>query len=214
MIISSRTPEGEFGRCSICGESVVIDPSHPPGDAPCPSCGSLIWFSPRPGSLERARQRVLGLAREIEDLACPSTQESVFFPGFLQRLLSAVGAPAGVIWIKSGANVVKIFAEQGLELTGYRENAQADKLNEALLTRVIHDGKSQMFGAGETSILPTPTNHLYVVTPLMAGKTCLGIVEVLQRHDVDPRARPGYLQFIEQMGGYASRYLQFRPSRA
>jgi tetratricopeptide (TPR) repeat protein len=45
---SSRTPEGEPGRCSICGKEFCLDPSRPPGDAPCPNCGSLTWFGPRP----------------------------------------------------------------------------------------------------------------------------------------------------------------------
>jgi hypothetical protein len=45
MLPASRTPEGEPNRCLVCGKDVVIEPSHPPGDAPCPHCGSLLWFS-------------------------------------------------------------------------------------------------------------------------------------------------------------------------
>lgn len=45
-MISSRTPEGWFGRCVVCGHEARVDPSHPPGDAPCPNCGSLNWFNP------------------------------------------------------------------------------------------------------------------------------------------------------------------------
>ena len=44
MTISSRTPEGEPNRCAICGAVVVIEPSDPAGDAPCPHCGVLLWF--------------------------------------------------------------------------------------------------------------------------------------------------------------------------
>jgi hypothetical protein len=44
----------------------------------------------------------------------------------------------------------------------------------------------------------------------MKGRECLGVVEVMQRPDTDPRARPGYLQFIEQMCGYALRYVTMR----
>jgi acyl carrier protein len=28
----------------ICGSSICIEPSQPPGDAPCPNCGTLLWF--------------------------------------------------------------------------------------------------------------------------------------------------------------------------
>ena len=44
MSISSRTPEGLPNRCPVCGVDLIIDPSIPPGDAPCPNCGSLLWF--------------------------------------------------------------------------------------------------------------------------------------------------------------------------
>ena len=43
---SSRTPEGWPDRCQLCGNSVRIEPSVPPGDAPCPHCGHLLWFQP------------------------------------------------------------------------------------------------------------------------------------------------------------------------
>ncbi len=43
---SSRTPEGEPNRCPVCGKELQIEPSRPPGDAPCPHCGHLLWFSP------------------------------------------------------------------------------------------------------------------------------------------------------------------------
>jgi HptB-dependent secretion and biofilm anti anti-sigma factor len=45
MVISSRTPEGSPGQCPICGAFITVEPSDPAGDAPCPSCGHLLWFT-------------------------------------------------------------------------------------------------------------------------------------------------------------------------
>ncbi len=45
MIISSRTPEGQPNHCPVCGSDLRIEPSDPPGDAPCPRCGHLLWFT-------------------------------------------------------------------------------------------------------------------------------------------------------------------------
>src|ERR1700692_53635 len=42
--ISSRTPEGVPNNCPICNAQICIEPSQPPGDAPCPNCGTLLWF--------------------------------------------------------------------------------------------------------------------------------------------------------------------------
>jgi acyl carrier protein len=43
-IISSRTPDGSDNDCPVCGAHARITPSQPGGDAPCPNCGSLLWF--------------------------------------------------------------------------------------------------------------------------------------------------------------------------
>jgi mannitol/fructose-specific phosphotransferase system IIA component (Ntr-type) len=50
MTPSSRTPEGQPQQCPVCGNEVVIEPSRPPGDAPCPHCGCLIWFANAAGA--------------------------------------------------------------------------------------------------------------------------------------------------------------------
>ncbi len=49
MNASTRTPEGRPHRCPVCGQGVVIEPSCPAGDAPCPHCGCLLWFHRTPG---------------------------------------------------------------------------------------------------------------------------------------------------------------------
>lgn len=44
MTPASRTPEGEPNHCPLCGNAISISPSRPPGDAPCPNCGELLWW--------------------------------------------------------------------------------------------------------------------------------------------------------------------------
>jgi anti-anti-sigma factor len=49
MVISSRTPEGTPNDCPVCGAHLKIEPSTPAGDAPCPCCGHLLWFTREDG---------------------------------------------------------------------------------------------------------------------------------------------------------------------
>ena len=65
MVISSRTPEGRPNRCPVCGGEVRIEPSVLFGDAPCPRCGHLLWFTnvPEPRLLEHEKAR--GLRRRL-----------------------------------------------------------------------------------------------------------------------------------------------------
>lgn len=41
---ASRTPEGDPNRCPVCGHRCQVEPSCLSPDAPCPSCGHLLWF--------------------------------------------------------------------------------------------------------------------------------------------------------------------------
>lgn len=49
MNVSSRTPEGQSNFCPVCKSHVRIEPSITLVDArccdaPCPNCGTLLWF--------------------------------------------------------------------------------------------------------------------------------------------------------------------------
>lgn len=49
MVISSRTPEGEFVRCRTCDTESVVEPSeYPVRDASCPACGCRLTFAATP----------------------------------------------------------------------------------------------------------------------------------------------------------------------
>jgi anti-anti-sigma factor len=74
MVISSRTPEGEPNRCPVCGNTLRIEPSDPAGDAPCPHCGHLLWFT----------RELLGDVQVIR-LTGDRLQ-----PGWLDRLFEAI----------------------------------------------------------------------------------------------------------------------------
>ncbi|MCA9127808.1 MAG: tetratricopeptide repeat protein [Planctomycetales bacterium] len=81
---SSRTPEGDDNHCPVCGNDVRIDPTRPPGDAPCPHCGNLLWFSAHSvDSLESRRAAVLwhranaALAQEKIDVAIRLVRRAV-----------------------------------------------------------------------------------------------------------------------------------------
>jgi len=41
---STRTPEGEFNRCGICGCESDMEPSYLFNDATCPACGHLLRY--------------------------------------------------------------------------------------------------------------------------------------------------------------------------
>jgi hypothetical protein len=64
MTISSRTPEGAPQRCPICGNESRLELSTVSADAPCPSCGCLLWLKrPRAAPHARWQSALKGLAK-------------------------------------------------------------------------------------------------------------------------------------------------------
>jgi FHA domain len=81
MNISSRTPEGDPNRCPVCGNDLRLEPSRSSGDAPCPSCGSLLWFA---APMVPALTTPLPRSSEIEpngELILPSGRDAITLDG-------------------------------------------------------------------------------------------------------------------------------------
>lgn len=153
--------------------------------------------------LAQLREKVLRLAREIESLSEADVPPERFFAQFLDRLAVAVGAKGAAVWLAGGGQV-RLVHQLGLEACGFYADPQAVQHNDPLLRDALQTGETKSYAPGDSTL---PTNHLYVVAPLSVGSEPVGAVEVLQRPDTSPSAKAGMLQFIEQMAGYASRYL-------
>ncbi|MGZ0171743.1 MAG: GAF domain-containing protein [Planctomycetales bacterium] len=158
-------------------------------------------------SVQEVRDKIIQLAREIEEHSRSSMPPKEFFNEFLKRVVGAVGARAGVVWLKNDANRLELLHEIGLGNTGFHENPEAMPANQKLLTEVLSNGQACTYHPAETSE-QLPTEDMLVLAALQANKEVVGVVEIFQRHDTPAQARPGFLQFVEQMTGYACRYLE------
>jgi hypothetical protein len=75
MYISSRTPDGDWNTCRVCGHHCKIVPACTPSrDAPCPRCGTLLWFEVQDSELVQ----VSG--------AEPSTAKPYEWPSFVAKV--------------------------------------------------------------------------------------------------------------------------------
>ena len=54
---------------------------------------------PSDENLRKVRERVMQLAREVEQMSGQELPAPVFFQEFLTRVVTAVGARAGVVWM-------------------------------------------------------------------------------------------------------------------
>jgi biotin carboxyl carrier protein len=164
--------------------------------------------------VQQARDRVLQMARQIEDLAHSAAPPEIFFPEFIRLLVLSLGARAGAVWMLEGGSRLLLNCDVRYAETGIRENPQAARANDRILTETMTTGQAACFAPDDPSAGPLPVNFLVVVAALQIGEDCVGAVEIFQRPDAPTEARPGYLQFVEQMTGHASRYLERRQSES
>lgn len=157
-------------------------------------------------NVQEVRDRIIQLAREIEDHSKQNIPPKTFFQEFLKRVVAAVGARAGAVWLRNGANRLELFSELGLASTTFNENPGAMACNQKLLIEVISNGQACTYHPSETAE-ELPTDDMLVLAALQQNKEVVGVVEIFQRRDTPPQARPGFLQFVEQMTGYACRFL-------
>jgi multidrug efflux pump subunit AcrA (membrane-fusion protein) len=157
-------------------------------------------------SVQEVRDKIIQLAREIEEHSRSNMPPKEFFDEFLKRVVGAVGARAGVVWLRNDANRLELLHEIGLGNTGFHENPDAMSVNQQFLTEVLSNGQACTYHPAETSE-QLPTEDMLVLAALQKNKEVVGVVQIFQRHDTPAQARPGFLQFVEQMTGYACRYL-------
>ena len=161
---------------------------------------------PSDENLKKVRERVMQLAREIEQMSGQDLAPPLFFQEFLVRVVTAIGARAGAVWLVDESSRLGLVAQVNLEQTGLRERPGALALNEKLIVDVLQTGEARTLTHGGEAQLPT--EHVLVLSALHKEKKCVGVVELFQRPDVPLKAQSGYMQFLEQMCGYGSRFIE------
>ena len=156
-------------------------------------------------NLRRVREKVMQLAREIETMSGQEIPPETFFREFLVRVVTAIGAKAGAVWMVDNGRL-SMAAEVNLDQTEIKEIPGALQKNEKLLIDVLQTGEAKTLTHEQD--IELPTEHVLVLSALHKEKECVGVVQLFQRADVPDKARSGYMQFLEQMCGYASRYIE------
>lgn len=158
----------------------------------------------------QTRERVIRIAREIEEFAHSNVAPETFFREFLRRVVAGLGATAGAAWLIDESGRLTIKSEVNLADTGFYEEPEAILKNQRLLSDVVSTAEARIFTADGESDVHLPTDNLIVVAALTIRKKPVGVIEIFQRSNAPKQAHSGYLQFVEQMSGYASHYLTER----
>ena len=227
MKTPSRTPEGESNQCPVCGKTVRLEPSSPANDAPCPYCGTLLWFDkantegeepPRdPDSIGRTKQQIRTLVREIARISRSDLSPKEFHAEFLSRVVASLAAIGGAVWTVEEQGRLTLRYQINLQETKLRDSEEDQIRHGRLLQKIMEGGESMLIpprsGAGDDTEAGNPTDFLLVLGPLKTELEVIGVIEIFQRPDAGPATQKGYLRFLEQMCDLAGDFFKSRQLR-
>lgn len=160
-----------------------------------------------------AQERVLQLAREINELAASDLALREFFTAFIERVVAALGARAGAVWLLDGHGRLDLCCEVGLAGTDMSQSPPAIALNQRLLQQTLVEGGVRCIAPDDKDGQGLPLTELLILGALRRSKNTIGVFEIFQRSDSPRQARAAYLQFVEQMTAHACRYLERQENR-
>ena len=164
--------------------------------------------------IERARGQIRALVGEIEQLARGDLAEAEFFRGLLERVLMAMEAVAGLVWIVGEGGRVEPVCHAGVENTGIAATPETQAAHGALVQALVQSPTGLLVqphselgsgGSGGT-VAANDTGLLVIATPIDRGGVRAGLIEIFHQQNL-PDVERGYLTFLEQVSAVAGDYL-------
>src|SRR2546426_7555892 len=137
-----------------------------------------------------------------------------YYGEFLQRVLAAVAAPAGAVWVRTPQGNLQLQYQVNIRQVGIDKTDDDRQSHGELLRQAIQIARPVMLpphsGTGtqeEGRPAPgNPTDYVILLAPILVDKQVAGLIEVWQEADRSPDAQRGFLQFLVRMAELASAY--------
>ncbi len=173
-----------------------------------------------PRAVDEARQQIRAIVAEIDQLGRSDLAEADFFRGLLDRVLEAMGAVAGLVWIVGEGGRCEPVCHAGVQATGLTDSPEMQeahgRLIESLLAGtegMLIPARAQLAGPDGKPVAGNPTDLLLVAAPIDRNGQRSGLLEVFhQPHP--PEVEQGFLTFLAQVATVAGSYLARRQSKS
>ena len=168
-------------------------------------------------TIEQTKQQIRSLVSEISQLSKSDIGAEEYYAAFLQRVVSALAAVGGAIWLVEEGRRLQLAYQINLSQTLLDSSSDDATRHLRLLNQVIGSGEGNLFpplsGAVDEDAGGNPTRYLIVLSPLRNDGQVEGIIEIFQRPDSPPATQRGYLRFMEQMSELAGEWLKTQKLR-
>ncbi|MBL8799721.1 MAG: efflux RND transporter periplasmic adaptor subunit [Planctomycetia bacterium] len=165
--------------------------------------------------IDQIRRHIQRLVSEVTQLAEQNLEPTAFYGEFLQRVLSGMAAPAGVIWVRTPQGHLQLQHQINLQHVGLDKTEAGKQAHNELLRQACLQGRGRIVpphssaGDGQGAGGPgNPTDFIVLLAPMVVENEVVGLVEVMQDPRHSGEALPGFLQFLERMTVLASGYVR------
>jgi Biotin-lipoyl like len=170
-----------------------------------------------PGLLEQTKTQIRKLVAEIAELAESDIQPNEFYMEFLNRVVAAVAASGGALWLLDGRGGIKMQHQLEFRLTGLMDGRVRTQPHDALLGCMIQ--------ASQATIIPpnaaiegvpnagNPTGYSLIIAPLSVDKQVVGLIEILMDPTRKAAQQKSTLRFVGDLCDLAGQYLKNRQMR-
>ncbi len=170
-----------------------------------------------PGLLEQTKTQIRKLVAEIAELAESDIQPNEFYGEFLNRVVAAVAASGGALWLLDGRGGIKLQQQLEFHLSGLLDGRVRTQTHDALLGCMTQASQATIIppGAAVEGVpnAGNPTGYSLIIAPLTIDKQVVGLVEIL----MDPTRRAAQqkstLRFVGDLCDLAAQYLKNRQVR-
>ena len=163
---------------------------------------------------------------EASRLAGSTLAPTDFYEQFLTRALGGINAPAGAVWLRTPQGFLQVACQVNLEKVGLDDKRGGRQCHNEVLRQVFQvtpsrpillEPQARLTGASaEPGAAPAAnlTDYYALFAPILGtDKQSLGLLEVFQDSNHEPKLYQTYLQYTQQMAGYASQYHSFTGNR-
>lgn len=170
-----------------------------------------------PGLLEQTKNQIRKLVSEIAELAEADIQPQEFHAEFLTRVVAAVAASGGALWMLDGRGGLRLQNELEFRQTGLLDGQTRTAPHDALLGCMVQASQPQIIPPGATvEGVPqagNPTGFSLIIAPLVVDKQPVGLVEILMDPTRRAASQKSTLRFVSDLTDLAVQYLKNRQMR-
>jgi hypothetical protein len=163
---------------------------------------------------ENAKSQIRGIISEIAQIAKSDLPPEEFYAAFLQRVVQALAAVGGAVWVLGEERRPQLVYQINLSPTLLDPESDDATRHARLLDMVVNSNQPQLvppLSGNEQG--GNPTRNLLVIAPMGHDKTIEGLVEIFQRPNTQPNTQRGYLKFLLQMCEIAGDWFKNRRLR-